>query len=1614
MKVLFNFLKAKCHQFKRIYQEKLVSQMKQIDQSQLITSSTIPISTSLPSYDLENKYDDIFDKSFQKRVRTAFYALFNHIAAHSPDLLKLHDIITIWRILQYFWVSLAPDSIYAWGEGTVSYNVLSNLSVLFQILPVSVRESASALFLFLFSLLFLGFIIFLAICSFYFQKYARIPAGNVYFIVFFFSTFGHLVPQAVAAIGGSHIGRMIGRSDEFLNFWNVFVTICAFVVLFAFLWIHFTLYSASIIFKSDSLPTVTSTCGAIISILFMLSSFFMGIAGQVEYVPRVVLTVAAIIMYAFSIPGMVLNGGLVYENQAKALLSASDTAIISIIIILIVEEYGLFVHEYLFLVVSALWIAFYVLNHYIYRRIICRNVKILNSLEENESLLEKFNHEFVLIDLIVSGFRVSHPLCLSFKMPQLAVTKFPKSPELWMIYAKFVAIYPEYSQQLIFLVHGIKQNRVRGSVARYTCQQVQVIMRQRETNLIPEMKIKIDKLNKQVQSTKHKLRYIWDLIIQSNVKELSGIVDRAADSISTCQTEFHHLLHQYPNSRFVARSYARFLRDVLADHANYKIWIDNVSLLQRGISVGEDMAHKHGLIAFPTLPQSIDPNLINSQGIINISMTDDNITQEIIENEEDKLAIDAEIRMSINEGIRKLSIPSFRIARISRIMMFLILFIGFVTACFIYTSSFLSHIITPIGFLYQIALLRTVAFQAIGCGMHYIMENLNAYDPLHKINTLPMKPNGFIEDQEIPPESIGGFYDSRLQTEFFLRRINQVIPHISSLIDYISHDKRLSNIREAMYGYTFRFVDVSEPQHLEGWTESTTNENLTKYDLVVSNKSVISAIMQFSILYNKMLMLETIPNDALNWPYFSTPFNNARNISERLSEILEMIIEFIIKEDDKNRHMLTILLIIVIVIVPTLYIISSIYIYFQTSKDETLIYRCLTSLPKNVVSRVVDTMKIIKKEEGNDKTQKNGLEDEMSKQEDNILKLFSTSARDEKIQNDITSDLTITTFVVILCHMAITILTCLFMFDSSTIQKTVAPLIDCMMGAYAFDFASLVILLMLPSSIHPYPIYHIYNYNAPKLVYVIKDWQNKSLFYYKAFRYGNKDANIVSTQSVLNIQTVQLNQSCAENIVPNNIHQGYSCFPPDMLFQYSQQQVRKYLTQFENLGEAFSGNDTLINHLWHIHQVHLYDQYFSNIFDDLLPLVMGQLSQKQPFLIFICTIIIVIAASIEIYLSHILKKYEDKQKFSLRLLLHCPGEVVIANRYISALLSGNFNENKLDIMSRDEEFYDVLVKDMIDSIIIIGLDKKIISINNASKRIYDIDIDKLIGENISVIGDRFMTENPFLKITELMDTEERYWYDGGDRGELHLIVSFRNLGDSYLITTHDETQTVMYNMLISDEKAKTDQLLATILPAKLIPRVQAGEKNISFAVQTDTIVFMDIVSFTPWCGSLPAATVMKTLNILFKEYDSLLALRPTMTKIKCIGDCYMAAGGIFAELNQPSVHSKEVVEFGLDSILSLEKINEEIEQSLQIRVGVNTGGPIVAGVLGTDKPTFEILGPTINMAQQMEHHGVPMKVHISRSVYELIYGSNFNVKEKGETIIKDIPTITYIVSPNKK
>lgn len=91
----------------------------------------------------------------------------------------------------------------------------------------------------------------------------------------------------------------------------------------------------------------------------------------------------------------------------------------------------------------------------------------------------------------------------------------------------------------------------------------------------------------------------------------------------------------------------------------------------------------------------------------------------------------------------------------------------------------------------------------------------------------------------------------------------------------------------------------------------------------------------------------------------------------------------------------------------------------------------------------------------------------------------------------------------------------------------------------------------------------------------------------------------------------------------------------------------------------------------------------------------------------------------------------------------------------------------------------------------------------------------------------------------------------------------------------------------------------------------------------------------------------------------------------------MCASGLFSPNEPPSSHAEQLVQFGLDCIHSIEEVNNQMSIDLSVRCGINSGGPIMAGVMGNDKPTFDIISDTINIAARLQSTCAPNKIQIS-------------------------------------
>jgi class 3 adenylate cyclase/CheY-like chemotaxis protein len=205
---------------------------------------------------------------------------------------------------------------------------------------------------------------------------------------------------------------------------------------------------------------------------------------------------------------------------------------------------------------------------------------------------------------------------------------------------------------------------------------------------------------------------------------------------------------------------------------------------------------------------------------------------------------------------------------------------------------------------------------------------------------------------------------------------------------------------------------------------------------------------------------------------------------------------------------------------------------------------------------------------------------------------------------------------------------------------------------------------------------------------------------------------------------------------------------------------------------------------------------------------------------------------------------------------------------------------------------------------------------------------------------------------------------------------------------HDKE--IKYQKQIKIEQEKSDKLLLNILPESIAQRLKNGESLIADDFEDSTVLFADLAGFTKLSSTISATDVVMQLNSIFSLFDGLL-IKYSLEKIKTIGDCYMLVGG----LPKPDKnHADSVARMALEMLDTIEQINTKTDQSLKVRIGINSG-PVAAGVIGREKFIYDLWGDTVNVASRMETFGSNSKIHVSSNTYlQLKDYYNFTKRDK--------------------
>lgn len=207
------------------------------------------------------------------------------------------------------------------------------------------------------------------------------------------------------------------------------------------------------------------------------------------------------------------------------------------------------------------------------------------------------------------------------------------------------------------------------------------------------------------------------------------------------------------------------------------------------------------------------------------------------------------------------------------------------------------------------------------------------------------------------------------------------------------------------------------------------------------------------------------------------------------------------------------------------------------------------------------------------------------------------------------------------------------------------------------------------------------------------------------------------------------------------------------------------------------------------------------------------------------------------------------------------------------------------------------------------------------------------------------------------------------------------------------------------ERLLSERLLLNVFPRSIAERLKQNTGTIADHFPEATVLFADICGFTPISARLTSDRVVQWLTEVFSVMDRLAEAHGLET-IKTVGDAFMVASG----LPDPRPdHAEAAAELALAIRDELAAHLAPDGEPLQVRIGVHTG-PVVAGVIGTRKSTYDLWGDTVNTASRMESHGLGGAIHVSARTYERLR-SRYQFEERGEVEVKGIGLMpTYFLT----
>jgi adenylate cyclase len=229
---------------------------------------------------------------------------------------------------------------------------------------------------------------------------------------------------------------------------------------------------------------------------------------------------------------------------------------------------------------------------------------------------------------------------------------------------------------------------------------------------------------------------------------------------------------------------------------------------------------------------------------------------------------------------------------------------------------------------------------------------------------------------------------------------------------------------------------------------------------------------------------------------------------------------------------------------------------------------------------------------------------------------------------------------------------------------------------------------------------------------------------------------------------------------------------------------------------------------------------------------------------------------------------------------------------------------------------------------------------------------------------------------------------------------------AYFLETFSR-QSFLDRKSLEAERNRSESLLLNVLPGEIAEELKTSPGTIVRHIPECTLLFADIVGFTPMVSNMSPRDLVHLLNGLFTEIDEIVE-RHGVEKIKTIGDCYMIAAGVPAFRAD---HAEVIAQIALEIQQVVRRAEPFASRQLALRMGIHSG-PVVAGIIGRKKFVYDLWGDTVNTASRLESHGKAGKIQISAETYQRLR-SKYRCVSAGAVELKGRGPVDafYLVGP---